>query len=64
MFFDESALGLCRALRVLPIENSTITVGFAVEDDIGDGAANELDGQVGCRTTGGCVEDVAGNRIS
>jgi hypothetical protein len=44
MFDNEGTLGLSRALCVLPIKNSPVIVRFAVEDNIGDGAANELDG--------------------
>lgn len=35
-----------------------------MKEDVGDGAADESDGNVGSRTTSGCVKNVAGDWIS
>jgi hypothetical protein len=69
MLSDESArLRFSRpiwaSLRVLPLSNASIFIGLAFEYDIWDGAAEELDGDVGCWAAGGGVENMAGNWIS
>ena len=64
MLQDESAFRPVRTLCTLPIENSPIGVGLTAEDDIGNGATDELDGKVGCRAPGRCIEDVASNWVS
>jgi hypothetical protein len=60
---NERAQISTRSLCVLPIQDPSIGVCLAVEDDIGNGAADEGDRETSCRTTSRCVEDVASDWV-